>query len=202
MDNNNTLVHASCYFQDDPKKWATELASVGKTEGYDYIQPTVAMLEECHPENEEVMGLVTMLRQPEWQWRTCENDDKIRFFGIPDEDGTLIARGYYVQGKFETGAVNVLHEFGDTADNVVSTSVVEDPRDEYEARALKIKVWKRRNKYFLVMTGRVVDLVLYGFPGDEIKETGGRGYFGRFPAFAVLEGPFDKKGVQAAKASL
>ena len=36
MNNHETLVHSSVYFQDDPKKWAEELARVGKEEGYDY----------------------------------------------------------------------------------------------------------------------------------------------------------------------
>jgi len=201
MDNNATLVHASCYFQDEPRKWAKELAGVAKVEGYEYIQPTVEMLEECHPDNREVMGLLTMLRQREWEWRDCTNDPSIRFFGI-SRDGKFVARGYYVVGRHETGEVHVLRDFGQTANYVVGKSSLRDPREEYEARAVRAKVWHRKKKYFVVMVGRVVDLVKYGFAKQDVKETGGKGYFGRFPAFAVLDGPYDKEEAKSIKSSL
>lgn len=201
MTSNDILVYASCYFQDDPQKWAAELARVGKEEGYAYIEPTVVMLEDCHPGNKEVMQRLTLLRQPEWEWRSCENDDRIRFFGIP-EDGKFVARGWYVTGRYETGDVKILRDFDDTANYTVGPDILKDPRDAYEVRKLKAKVWKKNKNYFLVLAGRVIDLAKEGFRRTEIKETQGRGYFGKFPAFAVLYGPMTKEEAQASKEAL
>lgn len=201
MDNNTILVHASCYFQDEPVKWAKELAALGRKEGYDYIRPTVVMLEDCHPDNKKVIGLLTMLRQPEWVWKDCTNDPAIRFFGIQTGD-EYETRGYYVTGKYETGEVHILAEFGDTADYVVGTEVLTDPREEYEARTLKTKIWKRQDKYFVVLVGRVVDLIKQGVRKEDVRLSGGKGYFAKVPAYAILDGPWlDKAKAQEAKIS-
>jgi hypothetical protein len=202
MDPHETLVKASAMFDQDPTTWGKHLADLGRTQGYDYIRETVLMLQGVHANNRQCAGILMLLRQPEWQWRNCENEPALRFFGLPDENGTFIPQGYYVTGKYETGETKVLLRPGRTAHYIVGEELVQDPRETYEEKALKVKVWKRQNKYWLVLVGRVIDLVKYGFGKEDIKETGGAGYFARFPAFAVADGPYSKEEAQAAKSSL
>jgi hypothetical protein len=192
MTEHETLVHASAYFDQDPTLWSDRLAEVGRSKGYDYIKETVLMLQDCHQDDKKALGLLMLLRQPEWEWKDCENDENIQFFGLTEDD-VFVAQGYYITGKHETGEVRVLLRPGRTANYIVGMKVIEDPREAYKEHALRMRVWKRYRKYWVVLAGRVVDLAKYGFTKEDIRETGGRGYFSQYPAFAIIEGPCKTK---------
>jgi hypothetical protein len=202
MDPHETLVKASALFEKNPTEWGKALAELGRSEGYEYIRETVLMLQEAHADNRQCTGILLLLRQPDWQWRSCTNQPHLRFFGLPDANGEFIPQGYYIIGKYETGETKVLLRPGRTAHYVVGEEIITDPRESYVEKALKVKVWKRQNKYWLVLVGRVIDLVKYGISKEDIRETGGTGYFSRFPAFAVADGPYSKEEAQEAKSSL
>ena len=169
-------------FFENPVEHGAKLARLGKQEGYELLSPYLPVMHERAADNQEAQAILVMLRQPEWVWRSCENDYNLRFFGFEDE-GTFVPAGYYIVGRGETGEHRVLDVSGDIADNVVGASC-KDPREEYEPRSVRYKIWRRGGAYWVVAVGRVVDLVKNGFDKKEVCLTEGRGYLKKVPAYA------------------
>ena len=134
------------------------------------------MYEAAQAANDKIsLGVLTMLRQPEWSWCDCENDRYLRFFGFVAED-KFQAVGYYVTGRQETGETRVFETPGETAEFVVG-DVCEDPRAEYKTQSVRHKVYRSSNKYWVVAIGRIVDLVNAGVDRKDVLATNNKGYF-------------------------
>ena len=188
----------------DPERIGERIAQIGKQEGYDYIKPSLDALESFHrtspiPEDvrKKVLDVITLLKQPEWEWRRDRSKDNICYFGRI-EDGKFLARGQYLTGVEETGDT----ELFEVEEPIDCDNVTADPRQMYCPGNVRMKIFRDRGHYWLVRIGRVVDLIRNGFSTDQIVKTGWKGYFRRVAAYVKVGGPFQNvEEARQAKAS-
>ena len=176
----------------DPERIGKRIAEIGKQEGYDYIKPSLDALEQFHRTSKisedvrrKVLDVITLLKQPEWEWRR-DRAKNICYFGRLGDDGKFLARGQYLLGPQETGDT----ELFEAEEPVSCDNVSMDPRKMYCPGNVRMKIFRERGRYWLVRIGRIVDLIRNGFKIDQIEKTGWKGYFNRVAAYVRVGGPF------------
>jgi len=182
------IVAVQAFFS-DPAMHGAKLARIARQEHYGLIQPYVqALYEQARDKKDKTaLAVATMLRQPEWVWRSTNNPE-VRLFGFHEED-SFVASGYYVTGRMETGETRVFKQPGDTG-SLEILEACDDPRLDYEARSIRHKVWKCQNRYWVVAVGRVIDLIKAGIDRRNVELSKGKGYFKKVPAYSRVKGPF------------
>jgi hypothetical protein len=173
----------------DPEKYTQSIAQLSKQEGYQYIREAVLTAEAKSKDLTSQIHLLLLL-QPDWEWRQSFQDRSVFFFGLNTNQSGFIPKGWYVTGFHETGD---LEFFGDEVldPTMIISEICDDPRGLGDIRSSKTKVYRKHGKYFVVAVGRVVDLVHEGFDRAALILTQGKGYFKRFPAYAIIHGPFE-----------
>ena len=172
----------------DPESYTQSIAQLAEQEGYKFIRESILKAEAATKDLASQIHFLLLL-QPDWEWRQSFEDRSVFFFGLNTNQSGFIPKGWYVTGFHETGD---LEFFGDEVIDpaMIISEICDDPRGLGDMRESKLKVYRKHGKYFVVAVGRIVDLVNEGFDRATLVLTQGKGYLKRFPAYAIIHGPF------------
>jgi len=175
------LVKTAQRFAEAPKEAAEKLQRLSEQEGYLFVMDAVRALECVHFKRPDLLARLSILRMPEWEWRSMGTPG-VYCFGI-FEDGAFEPHGICNPVKNVKGFLRFTHSVnaGDLVDNIL---------DRYERGHIRNKIYKKGTKYYIVQAGATLDLVLSGCDFGDIQLTRGRGYLNKFQAFTVVNGPY------------